>query len=58
MAPSYHPSNPKEIDEIQKFTIDKFLSIIGYDHSIHRLIVFGPKEFGGLGMRHLLTEMM
>jgi DNA mismatch repair ATPase MutS len=48
----------KEIDEIQKFTIDKFLSVIGYDHSTHRSIVFGPKEFGGLGIRHLFTEMM
>jgi hypothetical protein len=47
-----------EIDEIQKFTIDKFLSKIGYDHSTHRSIVFGPKELGGLGLCHLFTEMM
>jgi hypothetical protein len=30
----------------------------GYDHSMHRSIVFGPKELGGLGIRDLFTEMM
>jgi hypothetical protein len=48
----------QEIDEIQKYTINKFLSKLGYDHSTHRAIVFGPKEFGGLGIRHLFSEMM
>jgi hypothetical protein len=28
-----------DINEIQKFTIDKFLSKLGYDHSMHRAIV-------------------
>jgi hypothetical protein len=41
-----------------KFTIDKFLSKIGYDHSTHRSIAFGPKELGGMGIRHLFTKMM
>jgi hypothetical protein len=48
----------KEIDDIQKFTIDKFHLIIGYDHSTHRSLVFGPKEYGGLGIRHSFTKMM
>jgi hypothetical protein len=48
----------QDIDFIQNYTIDKFLSAIGYDHSIHRSIVFGPQEFGGIGIKHLFTEMM
>jgi hypothetical protein len=47
-----------EIEEIQKFTVNKFLSATGYDHSMHRSVVFGPTNFGGVGMRHLFTEMM
>jgi hypothetical protein len=48
----------QDIDFMQSYTIDKFLSAIGYDHSMHRSIVFGPPEFGGIGIKHLYTEMM
>jgi hypothetical protein len=53
-----HVFYPKGDDKIQKFIINKFLSTKGYDHIMHRSIVFGPKEFGGLGIRHLFSEMM
>jgi hypothetical protein len=43
---------------MQRFTIDKFLSSVGYDHCTHQTIVFGPKEYGGYRRRHLYTEMM
>jgi hypothetical protein len=48
----------QDIDFIQDYTIDKFLSAIVYNHSIHRSIVFGPQEFGGIGIKHLFMEMM
>jgi hypothetical protein len=48
----------EEIDKIRKYTIDKFLSKIGYAHSMHRSIVFGPINMDGLGLKHLFTEMM
>jgi hypothetical protein len=31
---------------------------MGYDHSTPRDLIFGPEEFGGFYIRHLLTEMM
>jgi hypothetical protein len=48
----------QDIDYIQSYTINKFLSAVGYDHSMHRSIVFGPQEFGGIVINHLFTEMM
>jgi hypothetical protein len=47
----------KTIESIQGYTIDKFLSAIGYDRSTHRALVFGPLVYGGFGIRHLYTEM-
>ena len=46
------------IDYIQRYSVDKFLSAMGIDHSTPREIVFGPQEFGGLGLPHLFTQMM
>ena len=48
----------EDIDYIQRFAVDKFVSAIGYDHIISRAILFGPEEFGGIGLKHLFTEMM
>lgn len=48
----------EDIDYIQRFAVDKFVSAIGYDHTISRAILFGPEEFGGIGLKHLFTEMM
>ena len=48
----------ENIDHIQKFAVDKFTSAIGYEHSIPRAVLFGPKDFGGVGLKHLFTEMM
>jgi hypothetical protein len=31
---------------------------VGYNHSMHRSIVFGPQKCGGIGIKHLFTEMM
>jgi hypothetical protein len=42
---------------IQRFAIDKFISGMGHDRSTPRSLIFGPKEFGGFGIRHLYTEM-
>jgi hypothetical protein len=48
----------ENIERIQKYTIDKFLSAMGYDHSTPRDLIFGPEEYGGFNIRHLFTEMM
>jgi hypothetical protein len=47
-----------QIDQIHKYAVDKFLSVMGYDHSTHRALVYRPAEFGGLGVRHLYTETL
>jgi hypothetical protein len=47
----------KDIEAIHRFDVDKFLSAMGYDRSTHRALIFGPKEYGGFGLRHLYTEM-
>jgi hypothetical protein len=47
-----------QIDQIHKYAVDKFLSVMGYDHSTHRTLVYGPAELGGLGVRHLYTETL
>jgi hypothetical protein len=33
-----------------------WLSALGYNRNTPRAVVYGPKEFGGLGFRHLHTE--
>jgi hypothetical protein len=38
-------------------TVDQFLPKMGYVHSTHRALIFGPKSYGGFGVRHLFTEM-
>jgi hypothetical protein len=48
----------KQIDEIHRYTVDKFISAMGIDHSTHRALIYGPSEYGGFGVRRLLTEMM
>jgi hypothetical protein len=46
------------IDQIHKYAVDKFLSVMGYDHNTHRALVYRPAEYGGLGIRHLYTETL
>lgn len=48
----------KQITDIHRFAVDKFISAMGIDHSTHRSLIFGPSEYGGFGIRHLYTEMM
>jgi hypothetical protein len=47
----------KRIEAIQRYTVDQFLPKMGYVHSTHRALIFGPKSYGGFGVRHLVTEM-
>lgn len=48
----------ENIEQIQNYTVDKFISAIGYKHSIPREVAFGPAEYGGIELPHLFTEMM
>jgi hypothetical protein len=48
----------EDIEHIQKYAINEFISAIGYDHSMPRDLIFGPEEFVGFNVRHLFTEMM
>lgn len=50
--------HPKQIDYIQKYTIDKFLPFMGFEHGSHRSLIHGPIEMGGANIPHLYTEMM
>jgi hypothetical protein len=36
-----------QINKIQKYAIDKFVSAMGIDHSTHRALIYGPSEYGG-----------
>jgi hypothetical protein len=45
-------------DNIQKYAITQLLPAMGYKWSIPRAVVYGPAGYGGLGIRHLYTEMM
>jgi hypothetical protein len=58
--PSMKYSLPDQqyIDFIQNYTVVKLISAIGYDHSMHRSIVFGLQEFGGIRIKYQFTEMM
>jgi hypothetical protein len=47
-----------EIDKIQKYTLDKFLPFMGYEHGAPRALIHGPQEMGGCEIPHLYTEMM
>jgi hypothetical protein len=47
-----------QINKIHRYAVDKFLSVMGIDHSTHRALIYGPTEYGGFGVRHLYTEMM
>jgi hypothetical protein len=51
-------SSIQNIEYIQRYAVDKFLSAMGYDHSIPQDLIFGPQELGVFGIRHLFTEMM
>jgi hypothetical protein len=46
------------IESIQKYAINKFVSAMGYDQSTPRDLLFGPEEVGGFNIKHLFTEMM
>jgi hypothetical protein len=47
-----------EIDKIQRYTLDKFLPFMGYEHGSPRALIHGPQEMGGCDIPHLYTEMM
>jgi hypothetical protein len=47
-----------QIEKIQCYTVDKFISTMSYDHSTLHSLIYGPVEYGGMGVRHLYTEMM
>jgi hypothetical protein len=47
-----------QINKIQRYAVDKFISSKGIDHSTHRVLIYGPSEYGGFGVCHLYTEMM
>lgn len=49
---------PKQIDNIQNFTIDKFLLFMGFEHGSKQFLIHGPSEMGGANIPHLYTEMM
>jgi hypothetical protein len=48
----------EQIDKFHRYTVDKFISAMGIDHSTHRALIYGPSEYGGFGVRHVHTEMM
>jgi hypothetical protein len=48
----------QQITEIHRYAVDKFISAMGINHSIHRALIYGPMEYGGFGVQHLYTEMM
>jgi hypothetical protein len=48
----------RQIEDIHKYAVDKFLSGMGYDRSTPRALIYSPSEFGGFGIRHLYTEML
>ena len=43
-------------EDIQGSIIQILLNGMGYNHNTPRLIVFGPTEFGGIGLSHLFSE--
>jgi Reverse transcriptase (RNA-dependent DNA polymerase) len=47
----------EQIEKAHRYAVDKFLSVMGIDHSTHRALVYGPAEYGGFGIKHLYTEM-
>jgi hypothetical protein len=48
----------KQIEDLPRFAVEKFLSGMGYDRSTPRAMIYEPLEFGGFGVRHLYTEML
>lgn len=46
----------KSLTAVQKRAVHKFLPAMGYAHSFHRDIVYGPLQFGGLALEKLYTE--
>ena len=48
----------KDIDDIQQYPVEVFLSKMGYEKRFPRAIAFAHQDFGGLNMPHLYSEMM
>ena len=47
----------QDLDKLQYKAIESFLPALGYNNKFPRVVVFGPKEYGGMGVPHLFTEM-
>ena len=47
----------KALDKIQYKALESFVPALGYNKGFPRAVVFGPQEFGGMGVPHLFTEM-
>ena len=43
----------QDIDHIQTYTVNKFVSAIGFEHTLPRSVVFGPQDYGGIKLPHL-----
>jgi hypothetical protein len=43
----------RDIESIQKSTLDKFLSFMGFEHGSPRALIHGPIEMGGCEIPHL-----
>jgi hypothetical protein len=42
---------------IQRYAITQFLPAMGYERNMPGAVVFRPSSYGGIGIRHLYTEM-
>jgi hypothetical protein len=47
--------SPKHLHHIQGPMIPLILNRIGYERRLSRKLTFGPRQFGGLGLPHLLS---
>jgi hypothetical protein len=45
-----------ELNHIQSTPIQAILTSMGYNRNIPKAVVFGPREYGGIGLRHLYIE--
>jgi hypothetical protein len=48
--------NKTQLQDIQRRATTYFLQICGYEGNFPRAVVYGPIQFGGLGMKELYTE--
>jgi hypothetical protein len=45
-----------ELNHIQSTPIRAILPAMGYNRNMPKAVVFGPREYGGIGLRHLYIE--